>query len=161
MQRKNTFSLSAVVAGVLLAAAAPSFAGEALPEELPSMRTPVADYVPDGVTSRQEVRAQLMESRRNGSLQRAGEAGDTDRVLAARDQANEEQAAQITAQYEAEAAAQVAMAEAERQRQEIENEGQFAALSGVPSTEDSELAMSEGIDSYEVPPLVASIDSGR
>jgi hypothetical protein len=158
MQRKNNFSLPAVVAGVLLAAAAPSFAGEALPEELPSMRTPVTNYVPDGVTSRAEVRAQLMEARQNGSLQRAGEAGDTERVIAARDQANDEQAQQITAQYEAEAAAQVAMAEAERQRQEIENEGQFAALSGVPTTTDEELAMADDTYSY---PIVASIDSGR
>jgi hypothetical protein len=160
MQRKNTFSLSAVVAGVLLAAAAPSFAGEALPEELPSLRTPVTNFVADGVTSRQEVRAQLMEARRDGSMQRAGEAGDTERVIAARDQANEEQAAQITAQYEAEAAAQVAMAEAERMRQEIENEGQFASLSGVPTTSTEE-AMSEDVAIYEVPSVVASADGAR
>ena len=160
MQRNHVHSLSAVVAAVFLAAAAPSFAGEALPEELPSMRTPVTNYVADGVTSRQEVRAQLMEARQNGSLQRAGEAGDTDRVIAARDQANDEQARQIVAQYEADAAAQVAMAEAERQRQEIENEGQFAALSGVPSTTD-ELATAEDAYSYPVPSIVASADSGR
>jgi hypothetical protein len=137
MNRKNIRPLSAIVAAFALAAAAPSFAGEALPEELPSMRTPIADYVPDGVTSRAEVRQQLLEARHQGALSMNGEAGDTERVIAARDAANAEQAREIVARYEAEAAAQVALAEAEARRMELENEAQIASMAEEPTTESS------------------------
>jgi hypothetical protein len=143
MNRKHTL----IAAAIALAAATPSFAGEALPDELPSMRTPVTDYVADGVTSRAEIRQQLMDARRDGSMQIAGEAGDTERVLAARDRANEEQAREIVARYEAEAAAQVAMAEAEARRLEIENEAQIAMLAEAPATDAEYAVYSPG---YEV-----------
>jgi uncharacterized iron-regulated membrane protein len=39
--QKTAFRMSTIAAGLLLAASASSYAGEALPSELPSMRTPV------------------------------------------------------------------------------------------------------------------------
>ena len=161
MQSPTTFHSSHIAAAVLaiaaLAGSASSFArgGEALDIELPSMRTPVASSAvvmqsPEEIAlatsnayasasfgtalTREQVREQLREARANGTLSMHGEAGDTPRVLAAREAFNTVQSETIMAAYLADQRRTVALAEAEQRRVEIEAEGRLAQM----------LALSEG-----------------
>lgn len=94
---------AAAVAAGLLAASGAVFAGEALPDELPSMRTPVEAPV-SGIT-RADVKAELAEARLAGTLAGGGDASDTPQLLAARDRYNAVQTEMLMAQAEAEALA--------------------------------------------------------
>jgi hypothetical protein len=152
MHQKPALRLATVAAAALFASAT-AFAGggEALDIEGPSMRTPIApaaQVMPaeevalaaqsayaasafGGALTREQVREQLKAARADGTLSMHGEAGDTPRVLAARERANAEQRNAIVAEYEAEHQRQVAMAEAELRRADIEQQGLMAAAYGL------------------------------
>ena len=115
--RRRTPWLPIAIAALTLGgfATAHSGGGQALPSELPSLRTPVAPAATAG-TTRAEVRAALFAARAQGRATPAGEIGDTRAVLAARDRHRAQQAADL----EAERAVAVAAAEdALRARQEV------------------------------------------
>ena len=162
MQSRTIFRSSHVAAAVVALAAlvgsASSFArgGEALDIELPSMRTPVAPSAvvmqsPEEVAlastetganasfgaalTRKQVRQQLELARANGTLSVHGEAGDTPRVLAAREAFNAAQGETLMAAYLAEQRLTVALAEAEQRRTEIEAEGQLAQMLALGESE--------------------------
>lgn len=152
MQSRTNFRTTRVAAAVVaiaaFAASASSFAGggEALDIELPSMRSPVAAspvlaspqeaslaatsaYASasfGGALTREQVREQLRQARADGTLSMQGEAGDTPRVLAAREAFNVAQGEAIMAEYAADQQRTVALAEAEVRRAEIETEAQLA-----------------------------------
>jgi len=138
MKRQSLPRLSAIIGAIALGAAGSAFAaqaGEALDMELPSMATPVnaiaapqpmvdnSAYTSDqlrswyheGQKSRAEVRAELKAAQQAGTVLKAGEAGDTEAVLKARDAANLQQHEAIVAEYTAEHDRIVAQQEAEAQ----------------------------------------------
>lgn len=104
LPRRNAWAV-AVAAGVMALSGA-AFAGEALPEEMPSMRTPVEAAV-SGIT-RADVKAELAEARLAGTLAGGGDASDTPQLLAARERFNAEQTEMLIAQAQAEADRQAA-----------------------------------------------------
>lgn len=182
MQYRTTFRsthvAAAVVALAALASSASSFAGggEALDIELPSMRTPVStpsmgrqsqeEMAPassnshasasfGGALTREQVREQLKEARANGTLSMHGEAGDTPRVLAAREAANTAQGEAIMAAYLAEQQRTIALAEAEQRRADIEAEGLLAQSLALGA---GETLMPEGAAAVEADSTEVRID---
>ena len=89
------------LAACVLAGSGVAFAGEALPEELPSMRTPVPAM--SAPATRAEVRAELANARDAGIVTPSGEQGDTPQVLAARERFNARQSEELIAMYEVQA----------------------------------------------------------
>ncbi len=75
----------AAAAALTLAASAPSFAaGPFIDAELPSLRTPIESTATP--LTREQVKEALRQARAAGALSTGGEIGDTDAVLAAREQ---------------------------------------------------------------------------
>lgn len=93
----RTRHAAAVAVALALGASASCFAGEAQEFELPALRTPAVE----SALTRAEVRAELLAARANGTLQVAGEAGDSPEVLAAREVFNLAQAGTLVADQRA------------------------------------------------------------
>lgn len=148
MKNPTSLQRSALAAGLLALASASALAsdglaslayagGEALaPEHEARMVSMIT--TPGGSLTRDEVRRQLAEAQRGGTLGEVGEIAETPRVLMARSDANERQTREILAAQEAERARLAAIeAEAEARRQALaQDQAQASVIAqAAPATE--------------------------
>ena len=132
MQRISTLCLAAAAFTAALPAVAdessrdPAVILETTPATVTVVAGPmisVEDFRPTAIAyaaqpmSRDRAREEYRFARAHGMLSRAGEAGDTQDVLMARDEYNQAQAAAIVAEYQAEMDRRIALAiDAQRQQ---------------------------------------------